>query len=98
MTKIKIHDAEWFDKHCCPGKGFHDALRPKGLRWRRYDKMRGIVYWLSEGPMSALVGRVLEVEEEAKDITADEMRSAKYMAGGFYIPNWAIEWVMEVEE
>lgn len=95
MTKIKIHDAEWFDKCCCPGKGFHDVLRPKGLRWRRYAGTHGIVYWLSEGPMNDLVGKVLEVEKVAEDVTANEMRSAKYMAEGFYIPNWAIEWVME---
>lgn len=98
MITIKIHDAEWFRKHCRPGRRFHDALRPKGLRWRWYDRKRGMVYWLINGPMDTLVGKVLEVEDESKFITADEMHSTKYIAGGYYIPNWAIEWVKEEED
>jgi hypothetical protein len=47
--------------------------------------------------MDPLEGCVLEVERDGGNKSGD-MDNARYNAGGFWIPNWAIEWVMEVQE
>jgi hypothetical protein len=98
MTKIKIHDAEWFKENCCISKNISKEfrpLRPKGAYWKKIDKSSDLIYWLSGGEMHALAGKVLEVTEIRTETSAGNIYDAKYYAGGYAIPNWAIEWVKE---
>jgi hypothetical protein len=45
--------------------------------------------------MGLLVGQVLEVAHD--DIGSGRIDNARYFAGGYWIPNWAIEWIKEEE-
>ena len=94
MTTIKIHDAQWFKKHCrvIGATEYGSYLEPKYSPWKRIFTLS----WSLEGSMGQLVGKVLKVKFD-DGIDSGGMDNARYFAGGFYIPNWAIEWVKETE-
>lgn len=101
MTKIKIHDEEWFKEHCCISTVSTYEFRPlipKGESWKKLDSENPVMYWLSDGFMNTLAGKVLKVTvtDDRGGEEAKEIYGSKYCAGGYWIPNWAIEWVMEV--
>ena len=94
MITIKIHDKQWFEEHCelHTSDGFGKYLVPSC--WTNEQK-RHAVSFLIDGPMWRLAGQVLVVEnDDAFDIDARTMIGARYFVG-FWIPNWAIEWVKE---
>lgn len=93
MTTIKIHDAQWFKKHCkvIGSTKYGSYLEPKYSPWKRIYTLS----WSLEGRMGLLVGQVLEVAYD--DIGSGSIDNARYFAGGYWIPNWAIEWVKETE-
>jgi hypothetical protein len=97
-TTIKIHDTEWFKEHCriCDRVREFDGfiLRPKYDSWL-YVRT---IHWL-QGPgcMDPLEGKVLEVEHDS-GFDNGSISNARYMAGGYWIPNWAIEWVKEEQD
>lgn len=93
-TTIKIHDAQWFKEHCkvIGSTEYGSSLEPKYHFWRHVFTLN----WSLEGIMSQLVGQVLEVEHDS-GIAFGSMNNARYFAGGFWIPNWTIEWVKETE-
>lgn len=93
-TTIKIHDTKWFKEHCRV-VGATDSLselEPKYDSW----KGRSTVSWLTGNLMGLLEGKVLQVEHDA-GIGSGIMDNARYSFGGYWIPNWAIEWVKEEE-
>jgi hypothetical protein len=94
-TIIKIHDKKWFKEHCEAyiGTSEFNSLKPK------YDSWRFIrtIPWLGAAYMGHLEGKILKVERDSGN-TSGWMNNARYMAEGFWIPNWAIEWVKEVTE
>lgn len=45
--------------------------------------------------MDALTGKVLAVTFTLNGLNSGKMYGSKYFAGGYCIPNWAIEWVKE---
>lgn len=92
MTTIKIHDAQWFKEHCrvIGATEYGSSLVPKYSPWKHTLTLP----WSLEGEMGKLVGQVLEVEY---DDGSGSMDNARYFAGGFWIPNWTIEWVKETE-
>lgn len=90
---IKIHDTRWFRAHCRVTAATIDFadLKPKYDSWRH----KCSVSWMHGlDAMSPLEGCVLEVECDSGN-EAGDMSDARYMAGGYWIPNWAIEWVKE---
>lgn len=92
-TTIKIHNTQWFKEHCrvTAETNVFVALTPKYDSWRH----RSTVHWhRGEGAMDPLEGCVLEVERDDGNKQGD-MDNARYMAEGYWIPNWAIEWVKE---
>lgn len=95
MTVIKIRDPEWF-KQNCKVSAATDALRdliPKHKSWKNADAFP----WTSgDCAMSPLEGQVLKVQWD-EGILAGDITDARYQAKGYWIPNWAIEWVKEVE-
>jgi hypothetical protein len=96
-TIIKIHDTEWFREHCkiiC-SIDLCMELRPRYASW---EDTR-IVSWISgeNSTMSPLEGRVLEAVIDCGN-SCGAMNNARYMAGGYYIPNWAIEWIKEEQD
>lgn len=96
MTVIKIRDRKWFKQHCkvvaTYGGNLCDIL-PKYSPW----KVVCALPWTYKGlGMSELIGCVLEVEHDEGD-QAGVITDARYSAQGFWIPNWAIEWVKEVK-
>ena len=95
MTKIKIHDKEWFKENCCLSTEYHKCLRPKGSLWEILDKELDTVNWILGGIMDTLAGEELKVMRTDKNVRAGRMNSSRYFAGGYWIPNWAIEWVKE---
>lgn len=101
MTKIKIHDEEWFEEHCCRSTvspSQYKPLIPNHPSWKKHDKENPVMYWLSDGFMNDLAGQELEVTIiDDRGEGTKEIYGSKYCAGGYWIPNWAIEWVMEVE-
>lgn len=94
--KIKIHNAEWFKEHCCYiVNKWKDYLIPKGALWESLDEEADVIHWLLGGEMSNLTGKVLKVKRIDRKKVSAKMNSSRYLAGGYWIPNWAIEWVME---
>lgn len=89
-TTIKIHDTQWFKKHCESYYQF-SRLMPKYDSWSPAQT----IHWILG--MRSLEGKVLEVEHDCGN-KAGYINDARYMAEGFYIPNWAIEWVKEEQE
>lgn len=92
-TTIKIHDKKWFAEHCVVlyTKFYSYGLKPKYPAWKNLYTL----HWpVSQTGMNLLTGQVLEVEHDDGD-KAGVMRDARYLAGGHWIPNWAIEWVKE---
>lgn len=94
MITIKIRDKDWFIKNC--------DLHMEGLRkwvvpscWTREQQER-TVHFLLDDSMWSKVGKVLKVDRVNKYVTG--IMDSRYMADGYWIPNWAIEWVKEVEE
>lgn len=94
MTTIKIHDKQWFKEHCrITGATEHSSyLEPKYPSWRHVRTLP----WSLDGDMGQLVGHVLEVELD-DGIDSGGMDNARYFAK-YWIPNWAIEWVKEVND
>lgn len=92
MITIKIHDRQWFKRNCrAIGLTEYDSrLEPKHSLWRHVHTLS----WSLEGTMGWLVGKVLEVEKD-DGIDSGGMDNARYFVGGYWIPNWAIEWVKE---
>ena len=92
-TTIKIHDAQWFKEHCkvIGSTEYGSSLEPKYSPWEHVLTLP----WSLEGKMGQLVGQVLEVEHD--DVDSGSIDNARYFAGGFWIPNWVIEWVKETE-
>lgn len=98
MTTIKIRNKEWFKEHCCFSIYVDfsgNSLIPKGTLWKRLDKKADVVHWFTGGAMSLLAGKELKVTRTDKKVSASKMNSSKYFAGGYWIPNWVIEWVKE---
>lgn len=95
MITIKIHDKKWFKEHCRVVReiGYDRLLTPKYSPWK---KVRTIS-WISGdcNSMSPLEGLILKVERY--DAHGNDITDARYFAGGYWIPNWAIEWVKETE-
>ncbi len=92
MITIKIRDSRWFKKHCKIISSCGELV-PKYFPW---DKKVFALAWNGEGSsMSLLRGKVLEIERDDGN-KAGDITDARYFAGGFWIPNWAIEWVKEV--
>ena len=71
--------------------GYCSHIEPKYSSWRH---VLTIGWSLASSSMSQLVGQVLEVEHDS-GINAGSINDARYFAGGYWIPNWAIEWVKE---
>ena len=92
MTTIKIHDRKWFKRNCRSiGATEYDSyLESKHSPWRHVFTLP----WSLKGTMGQLVGQVLEVAHDS-GIDSGSMDNARYFAGGYWIPNWAIEWVKE---
>lgn len=89
MITIKIHDTQWFKKHCrIRAQAAYSSLVPKYAFWKKVLT----VSWITG--MSTLEGQILEVEADSGFIDG-AMHQARFLAGGFWIPNWAIEWVKE---
>lgn len=98
-TIIKIHDTQWFKKHCKVIAKYDTfvALMPKYSCWD--SQVDGFVSWLSGSNMSYLEGMVLEVDkDEPKALSHVSMSGSRYYAEGYWIPNWAIEWVKEEQK
>lgn len=102
-TTIKIHDAQWFKAHCRISTIVHNDIRtckfielvPKYASWRH----KSTIHWLhGTGSMSSLEGKVLQVELDSGIIEGAEMNNARYQVKGYWIPNWAIEWVEEHDD
>jgi hypothetical protein len=97
---IKIHDEKWFREHCCRSTVSpceFGPLIPKDESWKKLDSENPVMYWLSDGFMNNLVGQELEVTlTDLKGEGSKVIQGSRYFAGGYWIPNWAIEWVMEV--
>ena len=92
-TTIKIHDTLWFGTHCRVRAATMDfvELTPKYAVWRH----RTTLGWIhGEAAMNPLEGRVLEVEHDCGNENG-AMDDSRYMTKGYWIPNWAIEWVKE---
>ena len=93
-TTIKIHDTQWFKEHCriVDMTARFNALIPKYDSWAHVRT----IHWLhgAADSMSPLEGKVLKVE---LDVGPDSghISNARYMVKGYWIPNWAIEWVKE---
>lgn len=96
MITIKIHDKQWFKKHCkvIGAIGYCSHIEPKYSSWRH---VLTIGWSLASSSMSQLVGQVLEVEHDS-GINAGSINDARYFAGGYWIPNWSIEWVKEEQD
>lgn len=94
-TTIKIHDSQWFKKHCkvIGITEYGSYIEPKYLLWNHVYTIN----WSLEGDMGQLVGQVLEVECD-DGINSGSMDDARYFAKDYWIPNWAIEWVKEEQE
>ena len=97
MTTIKIRNKEWFEENCCISTecSFPTSVRPKGVLWESLDKETDVVHWITGGDMSTLAGEELKVMRTDRKVSASMMNSSRYFAGGYWIPNWAIEWVKE---
>lgn len=95
MVTIKIHDKQWFKEHCrvVGATGYYSYLEPKYSPWRHVITLD---WSLENTKMCQLTGKVLEVEKDDGDTTGC-ITDARYFAGGYWIPNWAIEWVKETE-
>lgn len=103
-TTIKIHDSTWFKKHCkVIHKGvFHESSSHKPIDYAilmpKCWKDELTLNWVTEDhSRSLLEGQVLEVGRD-DGIVAGDITDSRYFAGGHWIPNWAIEWVMEEAE
>ena len=98
MTVIKIHNTEWFMKHCKIISERHNFIElvPIYPCWDLHAA--DCVSWLSgDNDMGHMEGKVLKVEHDI-GINQGDMTGARYYINGFWIPNWAIEWVKEVSE
>lgn len=96
MITIKIHDKQWFEKHCkvVGATGYCSHIEPKYSPWRQVVT---IGWSLSSVSMGRLVGQILEAERDY-GISAGRINDSRYFAGGYWIPNWAIEWVKEEQD
>lgn len=97
MTIVKIHDSQWFKKHCkvLSKTDNYIELIPKYFCWD--SQTTGFVSWLSgDSDMSRMEGKVLKVEYDDDTVPVHKlMCGSRYQIKGFWIPNWAIEWVKE---
>lgn len=96
MITIKIHDKQWFKEHCkvVGATGYCSHIEPKYSPWRQ---VLTIGWSSASSSMSQLIGQVLEVEHDS-GIYAGHITDARYFARGFWLPNWAIEWVKEEQD
>lgn len=94
MIMFKIHDKQWFEKNCrvIGETAYGSDIEPKYPSWRHTFTLP----WSLENFMGRLVGQVLDVEKD-DGIDSGSMDNARYFARGYWIPNWAIEWVKETE-
>ena len=94
-TIIKIHDAEWFKEHCkVIDRNFaFTEVVPSNPAW---NEKSSVSWLLGDSPtsMGSLAGRELEVEIDG-GIQSGSIAASRYMVEGYWIPNWAIEWVKE---
>ena len=92
MTTIKIKDKEWFEENCVRIYDCNTYFVPR--HWTKEQQDRTVSF-LTDGPMGALMGQVLIVEEDDQDdVSAKNMMGSRYFVK-YWIPNWAIEWVKE---
>ena len=91
MITIKIHDKQWFEEQCIVASIRGDLL-PKYPSWHKVLT----VPWSAGSGMRFLNGKVLEVEHDDGN-KAGDISDARYFAGNYWIPNWAIEWIKETE-
>ena len=96
-TTIKIHDTEWFETHCkvIDHTKTYDELVPNLPGWKDMSTISWLSGYTVLNGMGSLEGRVLIVERYNNDVSSLLMLGSRYMAGGYWIPNWAIEWVKE---
>lgn len=96
-TTIKIHDTEWFETHCrlISRTAAYDELVPNLPGWKGIPTVSWLSGYTIKDGMSSLEGRVLIVEHYSNNATSLLMMGSRYMARGYWIPNWAIEWVKE---
>jgi len=93
MIIIKIHDKNWFNKNCkvVYAKEGVSFIEPKYSPWKHVTTFS---WSLIDIDMSLLVGQILKVNIDDGN-TAGNITDARYFAGGYWVPNWAIEWVKE---
>lgn len=95
MITIKIKDESWFRMNC-------DLHKKCGVEylvpscWTREQQEHTVYFLLGCDSMWSKVGKVLKVDRVFKYAT--RIMDSRYMVDGYWIPNWAIEWVKEVDK